>query len=46
MEQKRPSYLLTDKHASAKRKQNEEQLKHFTFSHTLPRKKLATALYI
>ncbi|WP_329601029.1 hypothetical protein R1C93_07090 [Citrobacter koseri] len=29
MEQKRPSYLLTDKHASAKRKQNEEIAKAF-----------------
>lgn len=29
MEQKRPSYLLTDKHASAKRKQNEETAKAF-----------------
>ncbi len=46
MEQKLPSYRLTDKHASVKKNRTKKQLKHFTFSHTLPRTNLATALYI
>ncbi|CAH3670932.1 TPA: hypothetical protein JLJ54_004281 [Escherichia coli] len=46
MEQKRPSYLLTDKHASAKRKQNEETAKAFYLLTHSAAKKLATALYI
>ncbi|WP_370619807.1 hypothetical protein [Citrobacter meridianamericanus] len=46
MEQKRPSYLLTDKHASAKRKQNEETAIAFYLLTHIAAKKLATALYI